>query len=221
MREDTLWEGSSGGVSSKSLGETERFSDWKMSFHLDEWGSGNWLLTDNDTSSLGKSLINWSNNIIWGLDLNQEDWLLELWLSGELTSVDDSSACWENLTSTSMDGIGMKGNIVDVESASSHVLIAHNTLSGGPLEGSLNGIFDFVKELDSLGNINNEIWSVVVWSIAPNFECIGFIPFEFLDKSSSLFLGLGFWTELFFLDKIGKIITKWLTLKEESVMLVW
>jgi len=221
VREDALWEGSSGGVSSKGLGETERFSDWKMSFHLDEWGSSNWLLTDNDTSSLGKSLINWSNNIIWGLDLNQEDWLLELWCSGELTSVDDSSGGWDDLTSTSMDGIGVKGNIVDVESASSHVLIAHSTLSGGPLEGSLNGIFDFVKELDSLGNINNKIWSVVVWSIAPNFKGIRFIPFKFFDESSTLFFSLDLWTELFLFDKIGKVITEWATLKEESVMLVW
>jgi hypothetical protein len=120
-----------------------------------------------------------------------------------------------------MDGIGVKGNIVDVESASSHVLIAHSTLSGGPLEGSLNGIFDFVKELDSLGNINNNIWSVVVWSIAPNFKGISFIPFKFFDESSSLFFSLGLWTELFLFDKIGKVITEWATLKEESVMLVW
>jgi len=79
MIEYALWESSTGGVSSEGLGETERFSDWKICFHLDEWGSGNWLFTDNDTSSLGKSLINWSNAIIWGLDLYQENWLLEFW----------------------------------------------------------------------------------------------------------------------------------------------
>jgi len=192
-----------------------------MSFHLDEWSSSNWLFTDNDTSSLGKSLIDWSDDIIWGLDLNQEDWLLEFWNGGKFASIDDSSASWENLTSTSMDGISVKGDIMDIVSATSHVLIAQNTFSGSPLESSLNGIFDFVKELDSLSDINNHVWSVVVWSIAPNLGGIGFVPFEFFDESLSSFLGLSFWSHGFLFNLSREFFTKWSTLKEESVMLVW
>jgi hypothetical protein len=188
---------------------------------LDEWCSLNWLFTDNYTSSLGKSLIDWSDDIIWGLDLNQEDWLLEFWNGGKFASIDDSSASWEDLTSTSMDGISVKGDIVDVISASSHVLIAQNTFSGSPLESSLNGIFDLVKELDSLSGINDHVWSVVVWSIAPNLGRIGFVPFEFFDESLSSFLGLSFWSHGFLLDLVGEFFTKWATLKEESVMFVW
>jgi len=203
------------------LGETERFSDWKIGFHLDEWSSLNWLFTDNDTSSLGKSLIDWSDDIIWGLDLNQEDWLLEFWNGGKFASIDDSSASWEDLTSTSMDGISVKGDIVDVISASSHVLIAQNTFSGSPLESGLNGILDFVKELDSLSGINNHVWSVVVWSIAPNLGGIGFVPFEFIDESLGHCFCLSFWSHGFLLNFAREFITKWHTLKEESIMLVW
>jgi len=192
-----------------------------MGFHLDEWSSLDWLFTDNDTSSLGKSLIDWSDNIIWGLDLNQEDWLLEFWDGGKFASIDDSSASWEDLTSTSMDGISVKGDIVDVISASSHVLIAQNTFSGSPLESGLNGILDFVKELDSLSGINDHVWSVVVWSIAPNLGRIGFVPFEFFDESLGHSFGLSFWSHGFLLNFGRKFITKWHTLKEESIMLVW
>jgi len=192
-----------------------------MGFHLDEWSSLDWFFTDNDTSSLSKSLIDWSNTVIWGLDLNQEDWLLELWASSKLTSVEDSSGGWDDLSSTSMDGIGMKGDIMNVESATSHVLIAHNTFSGGPLESSLNGIFDFVKELDSLSNINDHVWSVVVWSIAPNLKGIRFIPFEFFDESSGLLFSFAFWSEFFFLDEVTELIREWLSLKEKSIMFVW
>jgi len=170
---------------------------------------------------LGKSLIDWSDNIIWGLDLNQEDWLLEFWDGGQLASIDDSSASWEDLTSTSMDGIGVKGDIVDVISASSHVLVTENTFSRSPLESGLNGILDFVKELDSLSGINNNVWSIVVWSIAPNLGGIGLIPVEFFDESLSSFFGLSFWSHLFGLNFGGEFFTKWCTLKEESVMLVW
>jgi len=221
MIEDALWEGSSGSVGSKGLGETERFSDWKISFHVYEWSSLNWLFTDNDTSSLGKSLINWSNNIIWSLDLDQEDWLLEFWCGGKFASIDDSSSGWDNLTSTSMDSISMESNIVDVESATSHVLIAQNTFSGSPLESSLNGILDFVKELDTLSGIDNDVWSVVVWSIAPNLEGISFIPFEFFDESSCSLFSFAFWSECLIFDKISKSLHHWLSLKEKSVMLVW
>jgi len=125
------------------------------------------------------------------------------------------------LTSTSMDGISVKGDIMDVVSATSHVLIAQNTFSGSPLESSLNGIFDFVKELDSLSDINNHVWSVVVWSIAPNLGGIGFVPFEFFDESLSSFLGLSFWSHGFLFNLSREFFTKWSTLKEESVMLVW
>lgn len=68
MIEHTLWEGSSRGGSSQSLSETERFSDWKMCLHVDEWGSWDRFLTDDNTSSLGKGLIDTTNDIIWSLD---------------------------------------------------------------------------------------------------------------------------------------------------------
>lgn len=70
MGEDALWEGSSGSGGSEGLSETEGLSDWKVSLHLDEWGSGNWLFTDNNSSSLGEDLIDWTNAVIWALDLD-------------------------------------------------------------------------------------------------------------------------------------------------------
>ena len=221
MGEDALWEGSSGGGSSQGRGETERLSDWEISLHLHEWGSSNWLLTNDDTSSLGKGLIDTTNAVIWGLDLNQENWLLEFWGSSELTGVEDSSGSWDDLTSTSMDGIGVKGNIMDVESDTSHGLIAHGSLLGGPLESSFDGILDFVKELHSLSGIDNHVWSSGVWSIAPNLEGIGLVPLELLAKDLGSLLGLGLWSALLVLDHLGKLIGKWGTLEEESVMLVW
>jgi hypothetical protein len=42
----------------------------------------------------------------------------------------------DDLTTTSMDGIGVQGNIIDVEANSAHVLIAEGSLLGGPLEAS-------------------------------------------------------------------------------------
>jgi len=221
MIEDTLWESSSGSGGSEILGETEGLSDWKVSLHLDEWGSHDWLFTDDDTSSLGQGLIDWTNSIIWGLDLNQEDWLLESWGSSELRSVHNSSASWDDLTTTSMDSISMEGNIMDVESNTSHVLIGHNTLLGGPLESSFDGILDFVQELDSLGNINNNVWTVGVWTEAPDLLGISLVPFELFEEDLGSLLGFGLWTNLLVLNHLRKFIGKWGSLHVDSVMLVW
>jgi len=83
-------------------------------------------------------LIDWTNDIIWGLDLDQEDWLLEFWCSSQFTSIENSSSSWDDLTTSSMDSISMESNIMDIESASSHVLITHGTFLGSPLESSLD-----------------------------------------------------------------------------------
>jgi len=69
---------------------------------------------------LSHSLIDCTNAVIWGLNFDQEDWFLQSWTSSELSSIQDSSGSWDDLTTTSMDSISMKGNIIDVESATSH-----------------------------------------------------------------------------------------------------
>jgi len=150
-----------------------------MCLHVDEWGSWDWLLTDDDTSSLGESLINATNDIIWGLDLAQEDWLLESWRSSQLASIDDSSGSWDDLTTTSVDGISVKGHVMDIESATSHVLVAHGALSGSPLEGTFDGVLDFVQELNTLGNINNHVWTILVWTEGPDLLGVILLPSVF------------------------------------------
>lgn len=153
-----------------------------MCLHVNEWGTSNWLLTNNNTSSLGKALINWSNTVIWGLDLDQEDWLLELWFGSKLTSIENSSTSWDDLTTTSVDSIGMKGNIMNVESATSHVLITHSSFLSSPLESGFHGILDFVQELDTLSGINKNVWTGGVWTETPDLLGISLVPLELVNK---------------------------------------
>merc|ERR1712139_730470 len=139
-----------------------------MRLHIDKWGSWNWFLANDNTSSLGKSLVNSTDNIIWSLDFTEEDWFLETWLGGKLTSIEYSSGSWDDLTSTSVDSIGVKGDIMDINSDTSHVFVAHSSLSGGPLPSGLHGVLDFVQELNTLSNIDQHVWSVGIWSERPD-----------------------------------------------------
>merc|ERR1719469_204259 len=133
----------------------------KVSLHVDEGGSGDGLFTDDDTATGSEAVVNSTDGVVGALDFNKEDRLLQPGGGGEHGSVEHTSGGGDDLTTTSVDSISMEGNILDVHSASSHVLLSHDTLFGGPLEGSLDGILDFVKVLDGLGDINDHVGPVV------------------------------------------------------------
>lgn len=106
---------------------------------------------------MGKSLINTSHSIIRGLDFAQEDGFLESWFSGVLSTIEDSSGSWDDLTTTSVDSISVESNIHDVESDTSHVFFSHDGFLGCPLEGGFAGVLDFIQVLDSLGLIDEKV----------------------------------------------------------------
>mgnify|MGYP006952535232 CR=1 FL=1 len=192
-----------------------------MCLHLDKRGSRNWLFTNNDTSSLGEGLIDSTDGIIRGLDFDQEDWLLENWESSELASIKASSGSWDDLTTTSVDSISVESDIIDVESDTSHVLVTKDTFLGGPLESSFIRVLDFVQELDTLSGFNEHVWSISVWSIAPNLGGIGLVPLELISEDLTSLLGVTLWSAISFLDHVGKFIIKWEGFHVKSVMLVW
>jgi hypothetical protein len=61
------------------------------------------------------------------------------------------------LTTTSVDSICVKGNILEVESDTTHVLFSHNTFLGSPLKGSLKGVLDFMQVLHLLGHVDQQV----------------------------------------------------------------
>jgi len=218
--EDALREGTAGGGGAESLGETEGFCDGEMSLQVDERGSGDGLLTDDDTTTGGEAVVDTTNTVLGALDLDKEDRLLESGLGGELGSVEHTSGGGDDLTATSVDSISVEGNILDVESASSHVLLSHDTLLGGPLEGSLDGVLDFIEVLDGLSHINEKVGSGGLWSEAPDLLGIIFVPFVFILENLSSRLHVLLASNYFILDGLGKLITNWCTRAVESVMLV-
>jgi len=219
--EHTLWEGTTGGGGTESLGETEGLSDWQEGLEHDEWGTGNWLLTLDNTSTLGDATIDATYGVIWGLDLDQEDWLLEAWLGGKLASVEGASHGWGDLTTTSVDSVGVEGNILNVEADTSHVLLGHNTLLGGPLEGSLARVLDLRQVLASLGGIDEQVGTGGLWTEAPDLHGIIWIPLELTLEELLSVLWIHLWSDLLLLNGHGELLGQWAGLGEDSVVLVW
>jgi len=220
MVEDALREGSSRSGGSEGLGESEGLSDGKVGLHVDERGSGNRLFSDNDTSSGGEALVDSTDSFFRALDLDEEDRLLESGGSNELRGVEDSSGSGDELTTTSVDSISMEGNILDVESDTSHVLFDEDTFLGGPVEGGFHGVLNFVKVLDSLGGINKDVRSGGLGSETPDLESIIGVPLVFVSEDGSSDLRVLLGLDLTVFDGLGKFVTERLTDSEDSVMLV-
>lgn len=220
MGENALREGTAGGGGSEGLGETEGLSDGEEGLDVNERGAHDRLFFVNDTSSLGHALVDSTNSVIGALDLDQEDGLHESWGGSELRGEEDTSGSGDDLTATSMDSISMEGNILDVETDSSHVLVSQDTLLGSPLESGLDGVLDFIEVLNLLGGINDQVGASVLRAETPNFLGIIGIPIVIVLENSHALLDILLLGDLVILDGLSKVITERGSLTEDSVMLV-
>lgn len=208
MVEHALWECSAGSGSSESLGETEGLSDWQVGLDHHEWSALDWLFGDDDTTTLGHALVDATDGVIWALDLDEEDWLLESGLCGQLTSVEDTSGGWDNLTTTSVDSIGVESNILNVESDAAHVFVGHHALLGGPLEGSFHGVLNFVQVLALGGHIDEQVGASRLWAEAPDLLGIIGVPFVVVSHNSVAVLGILLCANLISFDGVREIVTE-------------
>ena len=92
--------------------------------------------------------VDTTDGMLGALDLDEEDGHLEARPGRELRSVHGTSGGGDELTTSSVDSIGMEGNILEVESDTSHVLFDEDTFLGGPVEGSFHGVLNLVKVLE-------------------------------------------------------------------------
>jgi len=74
----------------------------------------------------------------------------------------------------------VQGYVHDIEPDSSHVLLSHDRLLAGPLEGSLHGVFDFVQVLHSLGLVTEEVRARGLWAKTPDLESLVLVPLVLL-----------------------------------------
>lgn len=221
MVKDHLRECLTSGGLSQLGGESEGLVDGQVGLDVEEWGTWSLLLREDHTSLLVQHSVDSSHSLLWALNLDQEDWLLDRWLGEKGRSVDDTSAGWDDLTTSSVDGIGVEDDIEDVESSSSHVLLGDWTLLGGPLEGGNTRILDLVQVSDGLGLVDDQVWSGGVWSETPNLSCVGDVPLVVVSKVSGSGLEIISWVDLSGLNILGKLLGDWLSDHEDSVVLVW
>lgn len=153
-------------------------------------------------------------------DVAAENGLNESGLRKKLQGIEKSSGSGHDLSSTSVDSVGVEFAVDDVESHTSHVFVTKDTLLGGPLEGGNYRFLDFVHVLDTLGDIDDHVGSSIVGSEAPDLGGVFLFPIEFLTKSFSSGLDILGWGDITIFDEVGKIFMEGLTGSVDSVVLV-
>jgi hypothetical protein len=215
-----LREGTAGSGGTEGLCEAEGLSDGQVGLHVNKRSSGNGILLVDDTTTLGEALVDATNGVIRALDLNKEDRFLEARRGCELRGIEHTSGGGHNLATTSVDGIGVQGYVVNVEADASHILVDHDTLFGGPLEGCFRGILDLLKVLHLLGNVDKQVGTSGFRAEAPNLLGIIRIPFEIiLEQAGSLPLVLP-GGNFVILNSLSTFISERSSLAVESVVLV-
>lgn len=218
--EHALWEGLAGSGGSEVRIETEGLVDWEVSSDHEHGSSGDGFFGEDVSSLSVEDGVDSTHGGFWALDLDEVDGLEESWLGGHDAGVEASSRGGDELSASSMDGISVEGDVVEVESDSSHVFVAKDTFLGGPVETGLDGILDFVEELDSLGDIDDHVGTVLVWAEAPDLSAVVDVPLVLLGHVSSSGLDVVSWSDLLFLDLVGHTFWHWGGLHVETVVLV-
>ena len=220
MREDALREGTARSGSTESLGETEGLSDGEEGSHVDERGTINGLFRIDNTTTLGEALVDATNGVIRALDLDLEDRLDESGASSQLRGVEDTASGGHDLATTSVDGVSVESNVHDVEANTTHLLVSHSTLLGGPLEGSLHGVPDFIEVLNLLGGIDKHIGTGGLRTEAPDLLGIVGVPLVLFGENLRAVLRVLLGGYLVVLNILRAILTERGGNTEDSVVLV-
>jgi hypothetical protein len=218
--EDQLGEGLTGSVGSEIGGETEGLVDGKVSLDVEQRGTNTLGLLENVTSPAGKDTVDTTHGLLGNLDLDEVDGLLEGGLGEQSSSVQHTTSSRNDLTTTAVNGISVKGDIHDVEADGTHGLLSNGTLLGGPLETRDDGVLDFAEVLDGLGLVNEQVGTVGVGTEAPNLTGIGDVPAVLVSEDTGTSLEIVTRADLAGLDGEGDLLVKGLSSDVETVVLV-
>jgi len=218
--EHALREGLTLSLGTEIIVETEGLQHRQVSTDNAERSARTRLLSDDGTTTTVEASVDATDHALRALDLHKEDGLLKTRLSGKHASIVATTSSRNDLTTTTMDSIRVECDIVKVETNTTDVLIAHNTLLASPLESRDHGILDLIKVLDSLGHIDKDVGTLVLRTEAPDLTSISDIPAVVISHVTSTDLGILVDVELAALDVSSALLGERLSLHEETVVLV-
>lgn len=218
--EDGLREGLARGGLAKIGVEAERLQNGEVGLDVEEGSTRALLLVEDVTTTTGQNTVDTTHGLLGNLNLDKVDRLKKSGLSKEGRGVEDTTGSGHDLTGTTMDGIGVEGNIEDVETDRAHRLLSNGTLARSPLETGDDGVLDFVEVLDSTGLVNEQVGTATVGTEAPNLLTISDIPAEVVGKNTGTGLEIVTGSDLASLNGERQLLSNRLSSHVDTVVLV-
>ena len=218
--EDGLREGLAGRRLTEITVEAEGFHDGEVSLDGEERSTRTLLFIEDVSSAAGEHTVDTTHGLLGHLDLDKEDGLEKGGVGKEGGGVQHTTSSGDDLATTTVDGIGVEGNIHDVEADTTHRLLSEGTLAGGPLETGGDGILDFVEVLDGLGLIDNQVGTSHVGTESPDLSGVGNIPPVVVSEDTGTGLHIVTRRNLAVLDILAELVAKRLGIHVDTVVLV-
>ena len=128
MVKDALREGLPSSVGPEVGGESEGLVDGQVGFDVEHGGSSNLSLLEDVATTSVEHTVDASDSVLGTLDFDQVDGLHEPGGGGEHAGVETPPGRGDDLSASSVDGVSVQGDVIDVESDSTHVLVTKDTL---------------------------------------------------------------------------------------------
>mmetsp|Transcript_147473 Transcript_147473/g.209339 ORF Transcript_147473/g.209339 Transcript_147473/m.209339 type:complete len:807 (+) Transcript_147473:64-2484(+) len=220
MVKDALREGLARSGTPEGSSEAKGLNDGQVGLAVDNGRTGPLLLREQMATTLVEHTVDAADGGFGGLDLHQEDGLQQGGGRGKLGSVQHTPASGDDLSSTSVDGISVQGDVGDVVPARTHVLLAQDTLASGPLEGGDARVLDFIEVLHTLGHVNDKVGTGGVGTKAPNLLGLIGVKAKVFGESAGADLGVITGANLAVFDGFGQAFGEGLTIQVDTVVLV-
>jgi hypothetical protein len=108
-----------------------------------------------------------------------------------------------------MNSVSVQGDVVDVETNAAHVLVAQHSLLGCPLEPCDDGVLDFVKVLNTLRDVNNDVRASSLGSKAPDLTSLSRIVFVLFGQDTGAVLSFIAGIDFTLLDIVSQSVGHW------------
>mmetsp|Transcript_5297 Transcript_5297/g.19284 ORF Transcript_5297/g.19284 Transcript_5297/m.19284 type:complete len:856 (+) Transcript_5297:61-2628(+) len=166
--EDGLRERLARGGRTESTREAEGLHDRQVRLDVVNRRTRALSFFDDHTALLRDSGVNTTKSLLRSLDFDQVDRFEETRFGAERRRIQHTTASRDDLTTTTVNGIGVENDIVDFELDTTHVFFGEDTFLGGPLERRDARILDFVEVLDTLTHVDDKVRASGVRTEAPN-----------------------------------------------------
>ena len=184
--ERALREGLATRVGTEIGRETKGFHDWQVRQERHLGRTGSLLLREDVTTTTGQDTVDITHGILRHRNVTQVNGLEETGLGHHHGRKADTTTGRHDLSHTTVNGIGVKDNIHQVETAAAHLLVAERTVLGGPSETTDHGFLNLQQVVDSLGGVDEHVGAGSLGSKGPDLTGFRHIPAEIISERAAL-----------------------------------